>query len=115
MALKRKTEVMRLRYEKCLNSRVYKEPLAKVNDSYLEIERFVKSMENSTIKKVKDSRIVATKLFAKLDALSPLKTLTRGYTLAEVNGKVITEAKQMKKDMEFDLNFQDGKVHAKVL
>ena len=114
-ALKRKTEVMRLRYEKCLNSRVYKEPLAKVNDSYLEIERFVKSMENSTIKKVKDSRIVATKLFAKLDALSPLKTLTRGYTLAEVNGKVITEAKQMKKDMEFDLNFQDGKVHAKVL
>lgn len=115
MALKRKTEIMRLRYEKCLNSRVYKEPLAKVNDCYLEIEKYVKSMENSTIKKIKDSRIVATKLFAKLDALSPLKTLTRGYTLAEVNGDVITEAKQMKKDMEFDLNFQDGKVHAKVL
>ncbi len=115
MALKRKTEVMRLRYEKCLTSRVFKEPLNRINDYYLEIERLLKSMENSCIKKVKDSRITATKLITKLDALSPLKTLTRGYTLAEAGGEVITKAEQMKKDMEFDLNFQDGKVHAKVL
>ena len=115
MALKRKTEVMRLRYEKCMSSRVYQEPLERINDYYLEIERMLKVLENSSIKKVKDSRIGATKLIAKLDALSPLKTLTRGYTLAEVDGKVVTKAEQMKKDTEFDLNFQDGKVHAKVL
>ena len=115
MALKRKTEVMRLRYEKCISSRVYKEPFEKVNDYYLEIERIIKTLENSCIKKIKDSRIDATKLISKLDALSPLKTLTRGYTLAEVDGKVVTKKEQMKKDMEFDLNFQDGKIHAKVL
>ncbi len=115
MALKRKTEVMRLRFEKCMNSRVYQEPLSRINDYYLEIERMLKVLENSTIKSIKDSRINATKLIAKLDALSPLKTLTRGYTLAEIDGKVITKAEQMKKDTEFDLNFQDGKVHAKVL
>ena len=115
MALKRKTEVMRLRFEKCISSRVYKEPFEKVNDYYLEIERIIKTLENSCIKKIKDSRIDATKLISKLDALSPLKTLTRGYTLAEVDGKVVTKKEQMKKDMEFDLNFQDGKIHAKVL
>ena len=115
MALKRKTEVMRLRFEKCMNSRVYQEPLSRINDYYLEIERMLKVLENSTIKSIKDSRINATKIIAKLDALSPLKTLTRGYTLAEIDGKVITKAEQMKKDTEFDLNFQDGKVHAKVL
>ena len=115
MALKRKTEVMRLRFEKCMNSRVYQEPLSRINDYYLEIERMLKVLENSTIKSIKDSRINATKLIAKLDALSPLKTLTRGYTLAEIDGKVITKAEQMKKNTEFDLNFQDGKVHAKVL
>ena len=32
MALKRKTEIMRLRYEKCMNSSVYKEPLQKINE-----------------------------------------------------------------------------------
>lgn len=115
MALKRKTEVMRLRFEKCISSRVYKEPFEKVNDYYLEIERIIKTLENTCIKKIKDSRIDATKLISKLDALSPLKTLTRGYTLAEVDGKVVTKKEQMKKDMEFDLNFQDGKIHAKVL
>jgi exodeoxyribonuclease VII large subunit len=115
MALKRKIEVMRLRYEKCLNSRVFKEPLQKINEYYLQIDKLVKSMENSSIKKLKDSKLEATKLISKLDALSPLKTLTRGYCLTEVDGKVVTKAKDLKKDMELDIKFQDGNARAKVL
>ena len=38
---------MRLRYEKVLNSKVYKEPFQKVNDYYMEIEKYLKIMENS--------------------------------------------------------------------
>lgn len=115
MALKRKTEVMRLRYEKCLNSKVYKEPLQKISDYYLEIDRLLKSIENSTIKKVKDSKIEAAKAITKLDTLSPLKTLTRGFVLVESDGNVITESKELKKDMELDLRFQDGITKAKVI
>ncbi len=115
MALKRKTEVMRLRYEKCLNSKVYKEPLQKVSDYYLEIDRLMKSIENSTIKKLKDSRLESAKLITKLDTLSPLKTLTRGYCLTESNGNVITKAEELKKDMEIDLKFQDGTAKAKII
>ena len=115
MALKRKTEIMRLRYEKCLNSKVYKEPLQKLSDYYLEIDRFMKSIENSTIKKLKDSKLEATKQITKLDTLSPLKTLTRGYCLTECEGNVITRAQELKKDMQIDLKFQDGSVKAKVI
>ena len=115
MALKRKTEVMRLRYEKCLNSKVYKEPLQKISDYYLEIDRLIKSIENSTVKKLKDSKLEATKLITKLDTLSPLKTLTRGYCLTESNGNVITKAEELKKDMDIDLKFQDGTAKAKVI
>lgn len=115
MALKRKTEIMRLRYEKCLNSRVYKEPLEKINDYYMEVERYIKSIENSSIKKLKDSKLEAAKLITKLDTLSPLKTLTRGYCLTELNGKVITKSSELKKDMEIDLKFQDGNSRAKVI
>ena len=115
MALKRKTEIMRLRYEKCLNSKVYKEPLQKISDYYLEIDRLIKSIENSTVKKLKDSKLEATKLITKLDTLSPLKTLTRGYCLTESNGNVITKAEELKKDMEIDLKFQDGTAKAKVI
>lgn len=115
MALKRKTEVMRLRYEKCMNSRVYKEPLDKINNYYLQVDGLVKEMANITEKKLKDSKLQAIKLITKLDALSPLKTLTRGYTLTEYEGKIITKASELEKDMILDIRFQDGTKKAKVM
>ena len=115
MSLKRKTELMRLRFEKVMNSRVYKEPLARINDCYLRIDRCMKSIENSSIKKLKDCKLEAAKAITKLDALSPLKTLTRGYCLTESDGKVITKAKELKTGMEVDLRFQDGNAKAKVI
>ena len=115
IALKRKTELMRLRYEKVLNSKIYKEPLQRINDYYMQIDRELKIIENSCYSKIKDSKILATKLISKLDALSPLKTLTRGYCLVESNEKVITKAKELKKNMQIDLKFQDGDVSAKIV
>ncbi len=115
MALNRKTEFMRLRYEKCLNSRVFKDPLQKINEYYMQVDKFVKQIENSSIKKLKDSKLEAAKLITRLDTLSPLKTLTRGYCIAEIDGKAITSVKNLKKDMEIDIRFQDGNSKAKVI
>lgn len=115
MSLKKKIEVMWLRYEKTMNSRVYKEPLLRINEYYMEIDKYVKQMENITVKKLKDSKIEAAKIITKLDTLSPLKTLTRGYTLVEANSKIITKASDLKKDMEIDIRFQDDKKKAKIL
>lgn len=115
MSLKRKTELMRLRYEKVMNSRVFKDPLNRINDYYIRIDRFIKSMENSSIKKLKDSKLEAAKIMTRLDTLSPLKTLTRGYCLTESDGKVVTKAEELKKGMEIDLRFQDGNAKAKVI
>ena len=115
MSLKRKTELMRLRFEKVMNSRVYKEPLSRINDYYLRIDRCLKSIENSSIKKLKDCKLEAAKAITKLDTLSPLKTLTRGYCLTESDGKVITKAEELKSGMEVDLRFQDGNAKAKVI
>ena len=36
-ALYKKVEVMKLRYEKCMSSRVFKEPLRNINDNYLKV------------------------------------------------------------------------------
>ena len=115
MALKRKIELMRLRYEKIMNSRVFKDPFNRINDYYIKIDRFIKSMENSSIKKIKDSKLEAAKIITRLDTLSPLKTLTRGYCLTESDGNVITKAKDLKTGMEIDLRFQDGNAKAKVI
>ena len=52
---------------------------------------------------------------AKLDALSPLKTLTRGYSITEKNGKVITSKDDLSKDDEIQLRFFDGEKQAKII
>ena len=113
-ALRKKTELMRLRYEICMNSRVFKDPLQKVNENYMLIDRFVKNMQNSIVTKYKDKKLEAIKLYSKLDALSPLKTLARGYSITEKEGKIVHKVSELKQGDRLTLRFEDGKVDAEV-
>ena len=53
-------------------------------------------------------------LVSKLETLSPLLTLQRGYTMTKVNGKVISSSKHIKKGDSIEVTFKDGKVDAEV-
>lgn len=53
-------------------------------------------------------------LVSKLETLSPLLTLQRGYTMTKVNGKVISSCKNIKKGDSIEVTFKDGKVDAEV-
>ena len=52
---------------------------------------------------------------AKLDALSPLKVLSRGYSIAEVNGKVIKSANDISNGDKFKLKLSDGAVNCQAV
>lgn len=54
-------------------------------------------------------------VLSKLETLSPLLTLKRGYTLTKKNNKVIQSAKMIKKDDLLEIEFQDGVVQTKVI
>ena len=115
LALKKKVELMRMRYEKCMASRAFKEPLQRVNEQYIRVDMLVKSLQNSVVNKYKDRKNELLTLIAKLDSLSPLKTLTRGYCIVQSEGKAIKSVKDIKMDEEIELRFVDGKKKAKVL
>ena len=115
LALKKKVELMRLRYEKCMTRRVFKEPLQRVNETYIRLDMLVKSMKNSIITKYKDEKNKMITAVTKLDSLSPLKTLTRGYCIAQTEGKIIKSVKDTKKDQEIELKFIDGNKMARVM
>ena len=115
LALKKKVELMRLRYEKCMNSRVFKEPLQKINEKYILIDMKVKSMQNNIFNIYNKKKAEMVKHIAKIDALSPLKTLTRGYSIIQLNGKVIKSVHQVKKDDEVDIRLVDGITKAKIM
>ena len=115
LALKKKVEFMKLRYEKCMNSRVFKEPLQKINEKYILIDMKVKSIQNSISNIYNEKRTNMVKNISKLDALSPLKTLTRGYSIIQNNGKVIKSVNQLQKDEEIDIRLLDGNAKARVI
>ena len=54
------------------------------------------------------------RLCTKLNAFSPLAVLSRGYSIATVNGKTVKTAAQLKKAGEFDLRLSDGTVNCNV-
>ena len=51
----------------------------------------------------------------KLKILNPLLTLKRGYSIAKINDKVISSAKDVKSGDELDIEFDDGTINTKVI
>ena len=113
-SLIKKVELMRLRYEKCMSSVVFKEPTRKINDNYLKIDMHIKQLENLIKQKCKTEKTKYIELVSKLDALSPLKTLSRGYTITEKDNKIIKSKSNLNTGDTINLKFIDGNVIAEV-
>ena len=114
-SLKKKIEIMRLRYEKCMQSRIFKEPTRNIKDNYLIIDKYIKVLENKIRIIQKEKQAKYLEIVTKLDTLSPLKTLTRGYTLVEKNEKIIKSSKELIKKDKILLKFYDGEKQAEIL
>ena len=115
LALYKKIEVMKLRYANCMRSRAFTNPLQKINELYVKIDITAKTLENSIKHKFKDSEKKAMNIITKLDALSPLKTLARGYCITEKENEIIKTVEQLNSGDEINLRFSDGRKMAKVL
>ena len=65
--------------------------------------------------RLEQSRALLVAHGARLDALSPLKTLARGYAVArDESGRVLKQVKQFPVGREFKLRVTDGEVDARV-
>ena len=115
VALKRRVELMKLRYEKCMTRRVFKEPLQKINERAITLDMLVKSIKNSTINKLNEAKANANKAISKLDALSPLKTLLRGYSIVEKDGKVVKKVEDVNINDELKIRVSNGNINTKVV
>ena len=115
LALKKKIELMKLRYEKCMKSRIFTDPTRKIKDNYILVDTYVKRLENRIRNIKKDKHTKFLELATKLDTMSPLKTLTRGYSLVEKDNKIVKSVKQLKENDEINIRFYDGDKKAKIL
>ena len=115
-ALKKKIQLMRLSYEKCMARQAYKNPTQKINEQYIIIDMKVKTMQNKIQLTLKEERTKFIKQVSKLDTLSPLKTLARGYSIVTDNSKkIIKSVKDLKENQNINIKLADGEKQAKVL
>ena len=54
-------------------------------------------------------------IISKLETLSPLLTLKRGYTMTKLNDKVLTSSKEVNKGDKLTVEFSDGTINTEVL
>lgn len=115
MSLSKKLEIIKLQYQKCMSSTIFKEPTRRINDEYIKIDNYVKRLEN-TINIIKEkNKNKYIELVAKLDTLSPLKTLLRGYSIVEKDNKVIKSIEELKINDEVTIKLNDGEKNAKII
>ncbi len=115
LALKKKVEVMRLRFDKITASQVFKDPYKKINEYSQLLDKYIKSLETSVKNSHNKAKIVFTEKVARLDTLSPLKTLSRGYSITQKDGKIVKTKNDLNKDDEIAIRFADGEKNAKIV
>ena len=90
----------------------FKRPMELINKLKIRLDiaekGLVKANDKCMIKRTNEY----IKVVNKLDALSPLKTLARGYSVAMVNDRVIKNKDDVKVNESFVLRLNDGEIKA---
>ena len=115
LALNQKIELFKLKYVKCMASKIFKEPFTRINELYIMLDNYIKSLHNSINSIFKDKKTNFNSSINKLDTLSPLKTLSRGYSIVEHENKIIKSYKDLNVGDEVTLKFHDGKLNSKII
>ena len=73
-------------------------------------------MKNKIQLKYNEEKTKFVKAVSKLDTLSPLKTLARGYSVITFeNGKVAKSVKQLNKNDNINIRLSDGTIKGKII
>ncbi len=110
-ALNRKVTMDRLAVKRLMSSTVFKQPYNKVYQERLRIDMLSKYMKKALEAEMKNNGNRLSVLIARLDSLSPLSALARGYALvkSKKDHTVIKSVKNVKAGDKFEISLQDGK------
>ena len=105
---KRKLDIIKERLE-------YRSPIMLIDQKLQLVDGYLTSALLSMQRKLdkENSRFSATA--ARLDALSPLKVMSRGYSIVTKDEKVVISSKKLKKGDRITVGFADGEKNCEVL
>ena len=96
-------------FRRTLNRLIPRNPQDKINQLSQKLDMRIQTLEQVYRLNINYRKRSLSENAAKLDALSPLKTLNRGYSIAvNDDGKVLKKKSDFTKEMQFKLKLQDG-------
>lgn len=110
-ALKREISLLRHRLDTIADKRVMKSPENYINDRRLSLDHIQTRMAAAATAGISGGRARYAAAAGKLDALSPLKVLGRGYAIAkDKKGRVVKTASDVHSGDEITLRLQNDEI-----
>lgn len=91
-----------------------KDPVSKINDNRKELVYLSEKLYGSVNNQLDSNKLKLSALAGKLDALSPLNVISRGYALVEKDEKPVTSVKALAVGENILIKLSDGVVKADV-
>ena len=106
----------KMRVERCSDRPVFKNPLSKINDERQYLDSLSHMFETACKAALRTKRQGLAEAAAKLNGLSPLGTLGRGYSLTKDNsGRVVRSVSQVSSGDMINVTVADGDFSARVV
>ena len=113
--IQKKLSALRERLDSCASRRVMADPSAMVDIRRMELDRIREQLISAQETSLNRSKQRFIALTAALEAMSPLRVLTRGYAIAsDTEGNCIRSVSQLDKGKNLRLLLQDGSADCKV-
>ena len=100
--------------DRASRSRMLRDPMSWVRDRRALLERWRERLGYAMNTTLSGRRKDMARLAAGLDALSPLRVLGRGYSIAEGPGGIVRSVKDVKPGDGLELRLADGQIHCEV-
>ena len=114
-ALKREISLLRHRLDTIADKRVMKSPENYINDRRLSLDHIQTRMAATANSRISGGRARYAAAAGKLDALSPLKVLGRGYAVArKANGEILKSAQDAVMGETVDITLGTGELRCTV-
>ena len=89
-----------------------RDPVNNINEQRKELVYLTEKLSNLTFSALDSNKSNISALAGKLDALSPLRVISRGYALVEKDNKPVTKITDLQKNDVVSIKLSDGQVKA---
>ena len=107
-AIQRRLQYESQRYERAANSQVIQNPENIITRRKIKLDMLNEKLKGNYSKKLSAEKEKFAELTAKLDTLSPLKILARGYSVAKKDGHIINSVEQANINDKIEIVLSDG-------